>query len=106
MAACWRHADCCAAVGELDRGQTQDMGVGSHPTPVCRLVSPWGTRTPNPLMKSQGEGGEIARTLIPPGVAPQCALANPQSDRMIEAGFSSNSLVIPHNAQDLPEMLR
>jgi hypothetical protein len=39
--------------------------------PLCVWCGePPGTRTPNPLIKSQREDGERARALIPPGVAP------------------------------------
>ena len=33
--------------------QTQNMGVGTYPTPTCGSGEPPGTRTLNPLIKSQ-----------------------------------------------------
>jgi hypothetical protein len=50
------------------RGQRQHVGVGSSPTPTCCGSERPGTRTLNPLIKSQLEVGNLPCTLIAPGV--------------------------------------
>jgi len=48
--------------------RTQNVGVGTSPTPTYRGGEPPGTRTPNPLIKSQLGVDGIAATQMAPGL--------------------------------------
>ena len=55
--------------GRQRRCQTQDVGVGISPTPTWCGGEPPGTRTLNPLIKSQPMGGDVPPTRSLPGFA-------------------------------------
>src|SRR5260221_6887699 len=65
---------------------------------------PPGTRTPNPLIKSQPAGGEVPRTRSASGLARSLACAKSQMGQLFDGHSCLNSTEIRRNAQDVFEI--
>src|SRR5258708_24748602 len=81
----------------------QNMGLGSVPNPISSRGEPPGTRTPNPLIKSQPAGGDVPRTRSAPGLARSLACAKSPMGQLFDGHSCLNSTEIRPNAQVVHE---